>query len=93
MEIRQRAKARVIFEILSEPILLSFRFGGIADLEVDLAVERDNVPPAEVITVVAPARWTGSRTEVLEIRRAAPAVVIVIARRRVNETYDTRRAP
>src|SRR5690606_3453026 len=50
-----------------------------AGLDVDLAVQRDDVPGAEVVAVVSLARLAGVLAEVLEVRRRARRAVVVVA--------------
>src|SRR5205823_12539317 len=61
-------------EISPEPLLLR-RPGA----HVEVAVQRDDVPGAEVEAVIALARLARRRTEVAEIARSSGGVVVVVA--------------
>src|SRR5258706_12838541 len=75
MPIRQRAAMQVVFvEILAQPLPLRR-----ARRIRDVAVERDDVPVAEVVAVEAEAERSGRRPEVRVIRAGATRHVIVIA--------------
>ena len=90
MEVRQRASVRMRGEVVREPDLL--RAPGFAGHVAAIGVERDQVPWADVVAVVALRRITGGGTEIPEVAaRAHPAVgparrvVFVIADGRVGD--------
>src|SRR5258705_12287650 len=72
----EQAFGRRSGEIGTQPMLLH-RTG----TDRDVAVERNDVPGAHVVAVVASTRWARERAEIAEVVGRAGDVVIVIARR------------
>src|SRR3954451_22891330 len=87
MEIRERALGGVAREIGAQPVLLVCLVG-LSPTRVELAVERHDVPRADIVAVVAFACRSRSTLEVCEVRRAASAVVVVIPGRRSDDVED-----
>ena len=83
----------MLLEILAQPIFLRLRQVRIRILEVQLAVERNDVPAAEVVAVVSLAWRPSSIAEVSEVRIAAAAIVVVISGRGVQHLHDAAPPP
>ena len=77
--VRQRATRGVRGEVGAEPALLER-----AGAHVQVRVQRDNVPVAQVVAVVACARLAGRDAEVGEVAASPPHVVVVVSRNRVG---------
>ncbi len=80
-------------QISPQPVFLRLCLRRSSGLEVKLAVQRDNVPPADIVAVIALAGRSGSRAEITEVRLAGTAVLVVIPRRGVNHSHDSRAPP
>src|SRR4051812_25124663 len=93
MEIGERALVAMRRQILAQPIFLRLCLLGVSGVEVKFAVERDRVPTADVVAVIAASGRTGAVAEITEVRRAASTVEIVVARRRMNDAHDPRGSP
>src|SRR5579863_8029523 len=81
---RERASARLIREVVAQPSLLSGTFVAATDL-IAIAVERDDVPRAEIETIVPRGRVACARTEVAEVSRRTRRVVFMVARRWIGD--------
>src|SRR3989454_577962 len=84
MPIGERADLRVRGEVGTEPALL----GG-ARAHVQIRVQRDDVPGAEIVAVVAYAPFPGRDTEVTEVAGRRRRVVIVVAGNGVRALLET----
>src|SRR5262245_58467245 len=79
----QRASRGVRRQIRSQPRLLCG-----ARAHVDVAVERDDVPLADVVAVVAAAGGPGCGSKVAEVTRRTGSVVVVVAGRRPGARFE-----
>src|SRR5438270_1520341 len=93
MEVRQGAECLVLPQVTAQPIFLRLDFDLIDVLEIELAVEGQEVPAANVVAVVSLGGWTCFVAKVLEVRIATAAVVVVISRRGVDYAHDARASP
>src|SRR6267154_5430346 len=82
MAVGQNASRRMLCQILFQPGFL--RRAGTAPpkvFRIAIGVQHHNVPIAQVITVVALARWPGLRSPILEIRRRLWIGILMIPKR------------
>ena len=86
----ERARRRVCREVGAQPLLLR-RAGHAAARLGAVAVERDEVPGAQVVAVVARAGLAGGGAEVAEVARCARRVVVMVAGDRIR--VERLRAP
>src|SRR5438105_12097422 len=83
----------MLLQVVAQPVLLRFSQIRVRVLEVQLAVERDDVPAPDVEAVVPFAGWPSAIAEVGEVGITAPAVVIVVPRRGPEHAHDSAPAP
>src|SRR5439155_13527929 len=98
MEVRQRAGVRMRGQVVREPDLLCAP--GLAGNMAAVGIQRDQMPCAEVVAVVALRRIAGGRTEIPEVSTGvAPAVgasgrvVLVIPDDRIRDGLHRVDAP
>ena len=87
----QRAALRVGGQVGAQPLLLGAAGGAGHDRAV--AVQRDDVPAAQLVGVPALADLTGPRAVVGPVRRAARRLVLVVADGRPHERAQRAPAP
>ena len=75
MPIGQRTRCRVFSEIFAQPIFLRTA----PKTGVDITVERNDVPSANVVAVITSTGGTGIPAKVVKIRRSLESVVVVIS--------------
>jgi hypothetical protein len=83
MEVGQGAGVRVGREIRHKPLLLRRTLSASSHLRA-VAVQRDDVPAALIVAVVALGRVPGGGTEIVEVAGSPRRVVLVVARRRLG---------
>src|SRR4051812_822695 len=74
MPIRQRAVGRMRGEICSKPCFLGRPIG-----HRDIAVQDDDVPRPEIVTIIARSWCASGRPEIAEISGSAGRVVVVVS--------------
>src|SRR5437870_6834167 len=73
MEVRQRASVRMRGQVVREPDLLCAP--GLAGNVAAVGIQRDQMPCAEVVAVIALRRIAGGRTEIPEVSAGVPPAV------------------
>src|SRR6266481_242836 len=84
--IGQGASGRVCSEIGAKPFFLR-RTGFAATNVLTFAIQHNNVPSAEFVAVVAGLRVTGSGAKIVEVRRGAGSVKLVVAGSRAGAGF------
>lgn len=85
MPVKQRAFAGIRLKILPEPFILPSIWP--AGHVVTVAVERDDVPCTDVITVISQARFARRRAKVFIIGCAVFCYIIMVSGRRVDTVF------
>src|SRR5579872_3453611 len=86
MPVRQNAFRGILIQISPQPPLLRRAFLAAAHIRA-LAVQGNNVPPAQVKTVVALAGLPCAVPEILEIAGRPCGVIFVVSRRRAGTRF------
>src|SRR5258705_13095228 len=80
VEIGQRARWGMHSQVFMQPFALRGKFIAPAGFEA-FAIQYDDMPAAELVAVVAFARFTGRCTKILEVICGAGGMKLVITRR------------
>src|SRR5205085_2511442 len=83
----ERARGRMGGKVRAKPLLLRRAGAAAADLRA-VGVERDQMPGADVVAVVAGGRAARGGAEVLEVARCLRGQVLVVSDRGMDERLD-----